>query len=364
MHHAHRQNHHAGRIATATVVGLGALTLAIAPVDAGARTVVVHPGESIQDAIDHAAANTTIVVAGGVHAEQLLITTDGIRLIGDHATLVPPATAVTNTCSDLVGPDPDGAPTQVGICVAGPDLVVGPYDGGEHAPIISVGRPVSRVRVEGFDIAGFSGPYVAVVGGRNVRVAGTSLQDSVIYGVLSTASRSTRITNNEISGPSVLGYIGICIDDISSPVVHDNDISGQIIGVCVETTGASISRNRIHDNCLGVFVDPGVGAVITRNHIANNNGCDQLPASYGRGVTLSGTHGSVVKDNVIEGHTGPGGLAALSVIDDEGGTVATGNVVTHNRLAANTLDISSTATGTNRIDHNECTTSTPAQLCD
>jgi nitrous oxidase accessory protein NosD len=241
---------------------------------------------------------------------------------------------------------------------------VGPYDGGEHAPIISVGRPVSRVRVEGFDIAGFSGPYVAVVGGRNVRIAGTSLRDSAIYGVLSTASRSTRITDNEISGPSVRGFIGICIDDLSSPVVDDNDISGQIIGVCVETTGASVSRNGIHDNCLGVFVDPGVGATITRNHITSNNGCDQLPASYGRGVTLSGTNGTVVSHNVFEGHTGPGGLAAVSVTDDEGGTVATGNVVTHNQFAANTLDISSTATGANRIDHNDCTASTPAQLCD
>ena len=54
--------------------------------------VVVNPGESIQAAIDAADQHTTIVVRPGTYAENLLITTDRITLIGQGATLVPPAT--------------------------------------------------------------------------------------------------------------------------------------------------------------------------------------------------------------------------------------------------------------------------------
>jgi hypothetical protein len=355
--------------ACATAAGLALVGLAIVadatPAAAGER-IVVYPNESIQAALDNAGPNSTIVVAGGVHAEQVTIANDGVTLVGDHTKLVPPPTPVSNPCSGVAGPEGDeahpGPPTQAGICVIGHDVVLGPFDGYlGHTPVVSLGRPIRNVKVEGFEIEGFTGPYVAVVGGRDARVTGTQLEDPVKFGVLSVGSRSTRVTRNEIDG--ALGFIGVCVEDVASPVVDRNDIAGMVIGVCVETTGASVTHNEVHDNCIGISVDPGIGATITHNVIADNNACPDLESS-GRGVTLSGTHGTVVSHNVFRGHS-VGGLPALLVTDDENtGSVATGNVVTHNQFADNTLDIELTASGDNRIAHNDCDRSIPAELCD
>jgi len=226
-----------------------------------------------------------------------------------------------------------------------------------HTPIESVGRPIRNVTVEGFEVEGFSGPYVAVAGGRNVRVTSNELEEPVLFGVLSVGSHSTRVTRNEING--ALGFIGVCVEDVASPVVERNDIATMVIGVCVETTGASVSRNTIHDGCIGIYVDPGIGATITHNILADNNGCPGLESS-GRGVTLDGAQGSVVSHNVIRGHT-VDGLPAVLIMDNA--VAATGNVVTHNQFLDNTLDIESTASGDNRIAHNDCDTSVPAELC-
>ena len=119
-----------------------------------------------------------------------------------------------------------------------------------------------------------------------------------------------------------------------------------------------------------MYVDPGVGATITLNHVFDNNDCDLPGFQYGRGITLAGAQRTVVSLNLIEGHTAADGLPAVRVTDDVGlgnpgtGTVATGNVVTGNRIVDNTLDLVSTATGSNRIRHNVCATSDPASLCD
>ena len=75
-----------------------------------------------------------------------------------------------------------------------------------------------------------------------------------------------------------------------------------------------MTRNEIHDNCIGIYVDPGIAATITRNDIFDNNACPDLTSS-GRGITLSGAQGSVVSHNVFRGHS-VGGLPALLVTDD------------------------------------------------
>jgi hypothetical protein len=374
MHRNHR--HRSTRIPPilAAVAGLSIATFGVAdaqPAAAHGPTVVVDPGESIQLAIDAAPPNTTIVVAGGVHAEQLSISTDGLTLIGRDAQLVPPPVAVSNLCSGVAGPAPgqSGPPTETGICVSGHGVTFLPFT--DHFPVDEVGRAVRSVRITGFDISGFSGPHIAVLGGRGVRIDDNDLAGPVSFGVLSDGSRNTRITGNRITGPATpdVGYIGTCVHDVASPVVEDNDITAQLIGICVGTTGADVTRNRVHDNCVGMYVDPGVAATITRNHIFDNNRCDLSGSEFGRGITMAGAIGTVVRHNLIEGHQAPDGAPAVRITDDVGGwhtgtgTVATRNVVTHNTIVDNALDLVSTATGSNRITHNVCTSSIPDSLC-
>ena len=78
----------------AIALGVVAVTLGVvAP--ASASGGVVRPGESIQAAIDAAAAGATVRVAAGEFRENLTITTDGITLrgagSGRHGTVLMPA---------------------------------------------------------------------------------------------------------------------------------------------------------------------------------------------------------------------------------------------------------------------------------
>ena len=89
-----------------------------------------------------------------------------------------------------------------------------------------------------------------------------------------------------------------------------------------------------------------------------------MHADGAAGLELSGAHGSVVRDNVFEGHVSAVGEASVVVTDDaKTGAVATGNVVTGNEFHNNTLDLASYSVGDNRISRNDCSTSIPERLC-
>ena len=214
--------------------------------------------EPIQPALDAAQPGSTVVVLGGVHAEQLTITKDRISLIGVGAVLTPPVTAEDNTCSGVAGPPPDkGPPTQAGICVTGEDVAFGDFNG-EHKPVLSVGRPIGRCAHPGLRDSGLLGPERGRRRCSDVHVQENTLAASPRYGVLSVGSRGTRVVGNTVTGGPDFGFfIGICVDDVESPVVRANDVSGEIVGLCVQTTGARIEDNSVHDNCQGIFVTRG-----------------------------------------------------------------------------------------------------------
>jgi nitrous oxidase accessory protein NosD len=358
----HRRRFRAPLVTTAGLA-LAAATFASGAPSAEAathRTVVVGVGQSIQAAIDAADANTTIIVRGGVHAEQLTIAKDGITLVGERTRLVPPADVVTNPCSGLAGPEgetgPTGPPSQAGICVTGSDVELAPFEQ-EHRELLSVGHRVRDVTITGFQVEGFSGPNVALVGAAGARLAANTLVDGAKYGIVTVGSTGTRVTGNVIRTTTVKN-IGLCADDVAPAVVDHNNVSGYGVGLCVQTQGADFRRNSVHDNCIGVYVDPGIGATVRDNRIAANNvPCTYNP--YGIGVWLDATNGTKVTGNLITGHR-PAGYGAGLVIANQ----ATNNTVRDNRFRHNTLDVLVDSAGSgNIISDNQCTTSSPAGVC-
>src|SRR5262245_22951117 len=74
----------ARRFAVAVVASLiGVISVGFASPAGAAGAIVVRPGQSIQAAIDAASPGTTIVVKRGTYQENLVIRTDGIKLIGN-----------------------------------------------------------------------------------------------------------------------------------------------------------------------------------------------------------------------------------------------------------------------------------------
>lgn len=340
----------------------------------------VKSGQSIQAAINAAHRGDRIIVEAGTYAEQLTITTSGISLIGRDAVIVPPTTPTSNTCSDLAGPG-----TQAGICIAGKNVILqdlSQFDG-EHRKVTSVGTYVKDVSVSGFTIQGFIfGLNIAVVGAQNACINSNTASSASNYGILTVGSKSSNIAGNTVlsvpGGPfPVLGpffpyFIGICMDDTSTVDVAHNDISGYFIGLCVQTAGANIHDNNVHDVCVGAFVDPGNdGARLHDNTFTGSvpADCPAIP-KYSSGITISGATNTLVRGNRFIGIKNTGqaaGVAVLDNMDDTTGATtanASGNKVQDNWFKNNDLDILDTATGAgNVVRQNQCKTSNPTGLC-
>ncbi|OAL38180.1 hypothetical protein AYO20_02632 [Fonsecaea nubica] len=326
----------------------------------------VNAGESIQAAINAAHPGQLILVAAGTYAEQLTVTTDGLQLVGKGAILVPPGSYVHNTCSGLAGPD-----TEAGICVAGQDVQLAEFVV-EHRKVISVGRPVQDVVVTGFEVRGFSGLNIAVVGGQDVHVKGNTLYDGAQYGCLTVGSTSSHIESNTVASSSAMGddllFIAICMDDTSDVHVTKNHVADYSVGLCVQTDGADVSSNDVTNACYGAFVDPGVtGARVVANHVSDGNPlCASVPGGALIGIALLGAFDTQVHANLVEGLTTGGtngsavGIAILN--DPVTGLESANNAVTGNVLRGNDVDIFVETPGQgNVVEGNQC--STPAELC-
>jgi hypothetical protein len=176
--------------------------------------IYVKSGESIQAAIDAAHLGQLVWVGPGAYAEQLTISTDGLQLVATGAVLVPPKSAVRNTCSGLAGPG-----TEAGICVTGQDVQLADFVL-DHRQVLSVGQPVKNVIVTGFQVQGPFGLDIAVVGGQGVQIEANSLSDGTQYGCLTVGSNNTHIDGNNVASTLGLLYIGICVSAPRLEVIY------------------------------------------------------------------------------------------------------------------------------------------------
>lgn len=191
----------------------------------------MRAGRSIQAAIKSAPRGSRIVVDPGTYAENLLITTDGISLVGKGVTLVSPGSFVNNDCTGFAGPNEDGTPSQAGICVAGRGLDLSDFTT-EHKLVKAVRTPVKGVSITGFTVKGFSGFNILVIGGENVDVCSNKLLDGPKYGFLTAGSKDTKVSDNEVTSTSPGFYfIGICMDNFSKLKVSRNKVSTYYIGL-------------------------------------------------------------------------------------------------------------------------------------
>lgn len=291
---------------------------------------------------------------------------------------MPPETFVHNECTGFAGdlPEPLG-PTQAGICVTGGDLNLDEYQA-EHRKVNSVGKPVKDVTITGFTVSGFLGFNILVLGAENANAYGNTLENGPVYGFLTAGSRNTRVTDNKISS-AVPGFnfVALCMDNFSKVKVSHNKISDYFVGLCVQTDGADVGENEVSNVCYGAFVDPGVqGARVRNNHITGVNPICESFGGVAGGVQMSGSIGTKVEGNYIEGFSGAQ-AAGVGIVDElcqfpslgciEFGPppiIAKDNRVKGNSFGVNPLDIFLGAPGNgNLVKNNDCDLSVPPELC-
>ena len=362
------------RLAAAAAVAAIPLVMVTAPADAAGRRVV-HPGESIQAAIDAARPGATIRVAPGTYHESIIIATDGVTLVGsgpDKTHIRPPAEA-NNPC----------AAEGSGVCI------FGQFD--ENFNLV---RPVNDVRVSNLSVSGFTsvdqtgetvGVGVFILGGHNTTVDHVVAADNGVFGftsILSSGDHYLHDTayNNGFAGFQIAGEHGT--DPVTAGrgyrlqhvVAYDNRF-----GIVVHAaSGGVVVDADLHDNCLGaMFSGPDTSDwEMKHTELHNNNRlCDALPggdpAISGGGVAILGADHITIRHNTVTANRPQaesafaGGIIVGSTPTPGGDRPSNNITVTNNEAEGNApADIVWDGTGTAiSFTRNDCDTSTPGGLC-
>ncbi|MBV2155859.1 nitrous oxide reductase family maturation protein NosD [Kitasatospora sp. SUK 42] len=354
-----RRVHHlaaATAAATALTTALATLT-AVTPAHA-LDVHVVHPGESIQQAVDAAGPGDTVLVLPGTYTGSVRITVAGLTLRGfGTETVVTPGADTDNAC----------AAAGHGICVVGTEAA-----------------PLPDVTIDSLTVTGFRKNGIDASGTTGLTVRSSYVHDNAQQGISQEmSSRASIIGNRSVDN----GQSGVFLanyayreggaPDTGGTVVTGNELTGNRVGVTVRRLrGLAVERNDISGNCSGVFVvgDEGVpraGDLDVRHNrvVANNKFCPANPrlgAIQGAGIVLTGTEDTRVTDNEVHDNVGTtefsGGIVLSKSVVGAPNARAT---ISGNNLSGNSpADLADRDTGVgNTFARNTCALSEPSGHC-
>ncbi|MGR4879981.1 nitrous oxide reductase family maturation protein NosD [Streptomyces sp. LARHCF249] len=336
--------------------------LGVAAPSAAAARRTVHPGESIQEAVDAARPGDTIIVLPGTYHESVHIT-KSLTLRGSGATTVitPPAAPLPARAENPC------AQTGNGICVIG-----------------AAEKTVNRVSIRSLTLTGFKKSGIWASRTDRMTVEGVTAERNGTWGIAQERSTRGAFRNNTARDNAESGiFVANTIDreggatDTLGAVVRNNTLTGNRIGVTVRRVrNLSVNDNVLTGNCGGIFVvgdegEPGAGDMTIRgNRIHENNkfcrGNTRLPDIQGVGIVLTGAEETLVRSNSIRGNVGASPLSGgILLFKSFVGATNTDNVIKDNEVQGNKpADLANQGTGTgNSFVGNRCETSQPAGMC-
>ncbi len=226
----------------------------------GGHTWVVHPGESIQAAVDSAASGDTIQIEAGTYQEAVCVDGKGLTIEGagrDATKIVWPD---WSTPADL--PDPDSTPCWEAQNQSDPES--DPDTLADDVSGIFFLEPDGPVEVTALSTWNHPANGIAAWGADGFRVVKTKGHGHDRYGILSAYSTHTRILRNIEEGvdrgtperPNS-GTAGIGSTDSAKAYadIVANDVQGYNIGIFARESRSGIMRhNYVAGNCVGVLV--------------------------------------------------------------------------------------------------------------
>jgi hypothetical protein len=356
-------------IVAACAAGLGiALSAGTAASAQESETIVVHPGQSIQAAVDRADPGDTVLIRPGVYHQSVQIRKDGITLRGSGdfrggTVLLPPKTFPKTLCNGVFGP--------TGVCILAKNV---------NAKTGAVITPVRDDTVTGMLIAGFPGNGVFGYGTVGMTVTHVVAIDNGGYGISRFVSTRTLFAHDVAIGSAEAGfYVGDSPD--ADTVVRDDRAFGNLFGIFIRhARQVLVKDNLVSGNCEGIMVlddgqRGGVGnAIIVGNRVRNNNKfcpkSEESPVNLsGGGILLLGATRTLVARNFVTGNSGhqinSGGIVVVSARALTHGSDPAFDTIIGNRAFRNhPADLRWDGTGTHVVFiRNHCATSIPSGLC-
>jgi len=281
-----------------------ALALCVAAsLPAAAAHLVVHPGQSIQAAVDRARPGDTVTVHPGTYTEA------GRSCPHDASEVC--AVSVTTDRISLVAPK--GATLQ---SAAGQNDGIA-FSPRSPKPAICVSTASERLHgatVRGFTVRGFSGDGIFLLCADGVVVEGNTAVDNLEYGIFPSHVVGGRVVGNHASGARDTGiYVGQSRDVL----VEGNVAQANVSGFEVEnSSGVTVQHNLATGNTGGflTFALPGLDIHVNEantlqdnvssfNNLANQcTGGDVCLVPAGTGILAVSTQRNVIRRNVVIGN--------------------------------------------------------------
>lgn len=268
-----------------------------------AQTIVVHPGQSIQAAINNATAGATIKVLPGVYHEgapgdlnAVTITKHGIHLVGLPSRGRPVVLASTGQL--------------YGIWVSPTDTIGAGQNDVEHPPCASSGATVEGFTISGFTLKNFDmhGLHLACV--RGFSITNNIADGNQVYGLFPIVSENGVVSNNEVKNTpfDAALYVG----QSRKVLISGNKVHDSLIGIDLENIrDCTIIQNRSFNNTVGIVIDSAPGLtrpsgkdnLVSGNLVTQNNrpGIAEGPPS-GIGILVTATDDTLLFDNQIRGN--------------------------------------------------------------
>jgi nitrous oxidase accessory protein NosD len=276
---------------------------------AGASSVTVHPGESIQAAIDRVPPGSTVRIEPGVYREAdarraLTITKDGIRLVGlarpGHPVVIE---ATGGQVAGVYVSPPDTIDVGVGQTFDPEDF--------ERPPCGVSGDRITGFGIRGLTVRGFAGFGIYLACVDRFQIRRNTASANTYYAIFPVRSSRGRMTANVGTGTQADAclYVGQ-----SEHVRVDHNLAMDcLIGLQIENClHVRMTRNRAVQNTSGIIVDviderqttTTADNTVAFNVIRDNNrqntaplGAENAMIPPGIGLTINGADRTRVVGN-------------------------------------------------------------------